>query len=328
VSGTTPPVYSCAMGSHSDQNLMRQIAATTHAVYYYMPYPINMMQIYNEIRAIQPRTQAVQNGMAVMTTSQQWLLLPATITSTSELQQVGVVWSDASYVYTNNSSPTGNQLYIVLYQPNGQISPATPTRQGPGYVIFDVPNPQSGTWNVYVQYAGTVNALSVTVGVFEFTPAGAPEIRLAVDTPSLLAAGSPLNVKARLLHEDDEPATIHTITAEVVAPVLSIKNALAKYRDEIGGLRPMLFEPSHEEDTPQRRLSLLHRLHLPIHDILPHRTTAAPMVAADDGSHQLIVPETHQAGSYNVMVRATGYSQKSKTPVQRTKLVSILVNDK
>src|SRR4029077_1550349 len=79
VSGTTPPVYSCAMGSHSDQNLMRQIAATTHAVYYYMPYPINMMQIYNEIRAIQPRTQAVQNGMAVMTTSQQWLLLPATI---------------------------------------------------------------------------------------------------------------------------------------------------------------------------------------------------------------------------------------------------------
>jgi hypothetical protein len=52
------------------------------------------------------------------------------------------------------------------------------------------------------------------------------------------------------------------------------------------------------------------------------------MVAAEDGSHQLIVPETYQAGSYNVMVRATGYSQKSKTPVQRTKLVSILVNDK
>jgi len=316
------------MGPHSDQNLLRKIAATTNAAYYYMPYPINMMQIYNQIRAIQPRTQAVQNYMTAMTTSQQSLLLPASITSTSELQQVGVVWSDANYVYTNNSSPTGNQLYIVLYQPNGQISPAAPTRQGPGYVIFDIPNPQVGTWNVYVQYAGSVNALYVTTGVFEFTPANASEIRLALDTPMVLTAGSPLNVKARLLHEDDEPATIQTITAEVVAPVLSVKNALAKYRDEIGAVRTMLFEPSHEEDTPQRRLSLLHRLHLPIHDILPHRTTAAPMVAADDGSHQLIVPETHQAGSYNVMVRAIGYSQKSKTPVQRTKLVSILVNDK
>ena len=328
VSSTTPPVYSCAMGPHSDQKLLQQIASTTNAVYYYMPYPFNMMQIYNQIRAIQPRTRAVQNYMAAMTTSQQSLLLPASITSTSELQQVGVVWSDSTYVYSNNSSPTGNQLYIVLYQPNGQIYPAAPTRQGAGYVVFDVPNPQVGTWNVYVQYAGSVNALYVTTGVFEFTPAGASEIRLAVDAPAVLAAGSALNVKARLLHEDEEPVTIQTITAEVVAPVLSIKNALATYRDEIGGVRPILPEPSHDEDTPQRRLALLHRLHLPVRDILPHRTTAAPMVAADDGSHQLIVPDTRQAGSYNIMVRATGYSQKSKSPVQRTQLVSVLVNDK
>src|ERR1043166_6300695 len=278
VSSTTPPVYSCAMGPHSDQKLLQQIASTTNAVYYYMPYPFNMMQIYNQIRAIQPRTRAVQNYMAAMATSQQALLLPAS--------------------------------------------------QGAGYVVFDAPNPQVGTWNVYVQYAGSVNALYVTTGVFEFTPAGASEIRLAVDAPAVLAAGSALNVKARLLHEDDEPVTIQTITAEVVAPVLSIKNALATYRDEIGGVRPILPEPSHDEDTPQRRLALLHRLHLPVRDILPHRTTAAPMVAADDGSHQLIVPDPRQAGSHNIMVRATGYSQKSKSPVQRTQLVSVLVNDK
>ena len=327
VSGTTAPVYSCAMGPTSDQSLLRQIASTTNAIYYYMPYPINMMQIYNQIRAIQPRTQVVQNYMAAMTTSQQSLLLPANISSTSELQQVGVVWSDPTYVYSNNSSPTGNQLYIALYQPNGQISSATPTRQGPGYVIFDIPNPAVGTWNVYVQYAGSTNALAVTTGVFEFTPPNASEIRLAVDTPSLLAAGGALSVKARMLHEDDEPVTIQTITAEVVAPVLSIKNALARYRDELGGVRAMLSEPSHDEDTPHHRLALLHRLHLPVHDILPHRTTAAPMVAADDGSHRLVFSDTHQAGSYNVMVRATGYSQKSKTPVQRTRLVTVPVND-
>ena len=142
VSSTTAPVYSCAMGPASDQNLLRQIASTTNAVYYYMPYPINMMQIYNQIRAIQPRTQVVQNSMAAMTTSNQSLLLPANISSTSELQQVGVVWSDPTYVYSNNSSPTGNQLYIALYQPSGQISSATPTRQGPGYVI--IRHPQSG----------------------------------------------------------------------------------------------------------------------------------------------------------------------------------------
>ena len=236
-----------------------------------------------------------------------------------------MVLSIPTYIYSNNSWPTGNQLYIALYQPNGQIYPAAPTRKNSATSYWICPIPD-GTWNVYVNVPAAPTHCT-SPPAYSSSPAGAAEIRLAVDTPSVLMAGRVLNVKARLLHEDDEPATIQTVTAEVVAPVLSIKNALARYKDEIGGVRPMLSEPSHDEDTPQRRLALLHRLHLPVHDILPHRTTAAPMVAADNGSHQLVIPDTHQAGSYNVMVRATGYSQKSKSPVQRTRLVSILVND-
>lgn len=332
--GTTPgqvaptyPIYPCGMGSAVDEGQLRTIATRTNGLYYPVARPIDMMKIYNQIRGLQPRIQNVVNYLTSVSRSQQSLLVPATVSSTSELQQVGVVWNDTSYVYSNNSSPTGNQIYICLYQPSGDLWPRTPARVGSGYAIFDLPNPQVGTWNVYLLYAGSANPLNVTAGVFEFTPVGASEIRLAVDTPSNLQTGRPLHLNARLLHEDDEPVTIQSASAEVIAPALSIKNALAKYRDEIDAVRPVLDEPAHDQDTPLRRLALLHRLHLPVHDILPHRTMMAPMAAAEDGSHRLVVQNTHQAGSYSVMVRAIGYSQKSKTPVQRTRLVVVPVTD-
>jgi hypothetical protein len=326
---SVPPdfrIYPCGMGTAVSTTQLQGIASRTNGLYYPVAYPIDMMRIYNQIRSDQPRIQGVVNYMGTMSTSTQSLFIPAAVSSTSELQQVGVVWDNPSYVYSSNSSPSGNQLYIVLYQPDGTLAAAVP-RTGSGYAIFNLVNPQVGTWNVYVQYAGSTNALHVTTGVFEFTPASASEIRLAVDTPITLKAGSPLKVAARLLHEDDAPVAIQTVTAELARPVLSVKNALVKYREEISAMCPEAAEAGDGEDTPLRRLDLLHRLHLPVHNILPRQTMMAPMVAADDGSHQLVVPNTQQGGAYTVVVRATGYSEKSKTMVQRTRLVPVLVDD-
>ncbi len=330
--GTSPisvpptfPVYACGMGSAVDAAQLQQVASRTNGIYYGVAYPVNMMQIYNQIRSSQPRIQSVLNYLTALTSSQQNLLLPATISS-ADLQQVGVVWSDPNYVYSNNSSPSGNQLYIVLYQPNGQISAITPSRLGGGYAIFDVPSPQIGTWNVYVQWAGT-SSLSVTSGVFEFTPSGVSEVSLALEAPPLVKAGSPLQLNARLLHDDGEPVTITSITAQVLAPRLSVKNALVKYKDDIAALTPVLDEPDHEQDTPLRRLSLLHRLYLPTHDILPYRRFEAPMAASSGDAHALAVSDTSQGGSYNFCVRATGYSNKTKEAVQRTQIITVPVID-
>lgn len=332
--GTSPisvpptfPVYACGMGTSVDAAQLQQVAQRTNGVYYAVAYPINMMQIYNQIRSSQPRIQGVLNYMTSLSSSQQWLLLPATISNAAELQQVGVVWNNTNYVYSSNPTPTGNQLYIVLYQPDGQISTATPSRIGSGYAIFDLPNPQVGTWNVYAQYAGGANSLTLTTGVFEFTPANASQISLGLHASAQVKAGAPLHLQARLAHEDGAPVTITAIAAEVQSPVLSIKNALARYSDEIGAVRPVLDEPSHDQDTPLARLSQLHRLYLPSHDILPYRTRAAPMAPAADGAHELVVADTDQGGSYNLMVRASGYCEKTKTAVQRTQLITVQVLD-
>lgn len=331
--GTSPinvppsfPVYACGMGSYVDAAQLQQVASRTNGLYYGVAYPVNMMQIYNQIRSSQPRIQSVLNYLTAMTPTQQSLLLPAAI-STPDLQQVGVVWSDPSFVYSSNPSPTGNQLYIVLYQPDGQISPITPNRSGPGYVIFDVGNPMNGTWNVYVQYAGTSNSLSVTTGVFEFTPAGVSEALLTLETPEFVKVGSPLTLNAHLVHDDGEPITVTSMTARVMAPMISVKNALIKYADDLKALSPVLDEPAHEQDTPERRLALLHRLYLPTHDILPYRRFEAPLATTGDATRQLQLTDTQQSGSYNLVVHATGYSQKSGLAVQRTQLVSVPVID-
>ncbi len=319
-------VFACAMGPNSDQQLMQRVATSSHGVYYYAPYPFNMMQIYNQIRGLQPQIRSVVNYSAALSSSQSSMMLPIIFSSGSQLQQAGVVWSDPNYVYSNNPSPTGNQIYVVLYQPNGQVFPGAPTLSGSGYVVFNVPNPQSGTWYVYVAYAPSATTLSATAGVFEFPVNPSGGIRLAVDAPASVKSGSPLSVSGKAF-DDDEPITADSMTAEIVAPVLSVKHALQQYRDEIQAVNIPPEQAEGSGDPDRNRLAVLHNLHLPTRDILPHKTIGMPMAPAEDKSSRLVLADTQEGGTYNVMVRATGYSSRSKTPFQRAHLVSVRVID-
>lgn len=320
---TTFPVFSCAMGPNSDQNKMQAIATRTNGLYYYMPYPVQMMQIYNAIRASQPRIQGVVNYRSQLNTNQTSALLQAQVSATSDYHQFGLVWDNTSYVYSSNPSPTGNQLSIQLYQPDGTPSSITPATIGSGYAVFDIPNPQVGNWNAYVQIPPNGGVVNFTNGVFEFVASSASIMDLKVDVPLVTRAGGPLAVEARML-DDDEPIAIDSIHAEVVSPTISVANALKKYADEIQGVQLPTSEPGHDDDRPERRLAALHSLHLPNFDLMPHRTTLAPMVAQESGVYRLELPDA-QPGSHNVIVRASGYSEKSKTRVQRTRLVTVLV---
>jgi hypothetical protein len=319
------PVFACAMGPASDRNFMQGIATTSHGVFYYAPYPFNMMQIYNQIRGLQPQIRTVVNYTAALSSSQSSMTLPITFSATSQVQQAGVVWSNASYVYSTNPSPTGNQLYVVLYQPNGQIYSGAPALIGSGYVIFNVPTPQPGTWYAYVAYAPSSSNLAVTAGVFEFPVNPSGGIRLEVGAPNEVRAGTPLSVNAKVF-DDDEPIETESVTAEIVAPVLSIKNATEKYRDEIAAAKPSEHANGADE-REQTGLRALYTHRLPTHDILPHRTIGVVMAPAGDKSSKFVLNDTHQGGTYNVIVRAAGYSGRSKTRFQRTELVSVPVND-
>lgn len=326
---TTYPVYTCAMGPGSGpgQGMLQQVATRTSGLYYYMPYPVNMMQIYNQMRAAQPRVTGVVNFLSAMNATQQYQLIPATFSSASQLQQVGVVWSDPSYVYSNNSSPSGNQLYIVLYDPNGNVYSATPAVIGAGYVVFNVANPQTGTWNVYLQYAGS-SPLTTTSGVFEYPVNASDAIRLQVTAPQSVRAGEKLHVAAAV-RDGEEPVHVDSVQAEIVSPAISFKHALKKYASELESVRLPSQLQDGEENTPERRLRHLHAMQLPHHDIMPHRARAVPMARPDRGAseHKLEIFDTREGGSYNVKIDVTGYSKRSQTAFQRSELVTIRVED-
>lgn len=331
-SGTDPlsvpptyPIFACAMGPNSDQGLLQKIASRTGGTYYYMPYPINMMQIFNQMRALQPKTQNITNYLGALSAAQPSQLLPVVFSNTSQLQQVGVVWDNTSYVYANNPNPGSNQIYVALYQPNGQIYSAAPTIIGSGYVVFNVPSPTPGSWNVYIQYQGSSTSVYATTGAFEFADNPQDTIRLDLSTPATVKAGTPLQVNARVYH-GDQALQVDAMHAEIISPVISVSNALLKYADELKSISSAV--AASDDDVSQLgKLRALRNLHLPTHDILPHRTVCAPLTPASDGSHQLLVNDTLQGGSYNVIVRVTGYSEVSKTPFQRTQLATILVED-
>ncbi len=319
----TFPIYACAMGPATNTALLQNIATRTNGLYYYMPYPINMMTIYNQIRASQPRAQGVVNYLSQLSPSQQTLLIPANIAAGSDTNQIGVVWDNTAYQYTSSNAPGANQISITLYQPDNSAFQGTPSVTGAGYVIFDVPNPMIGTWNAFVLYSGAPGGLNVTTGVFEFAASGAREFRLDVTPAGPVAEGGKLVVDARLM-EEDEPIAIESMHAEVTSPTLSVANALDRHADELKSMSYVADEADHPDDRPETRLAALHRLWLPHHDLMPHRTIAMPMAAQEDGAWR-VAADAAQAGSHNVIVRAVGYSERSKTRVQRTQLVTIPV---
>lgn len=317
------PIFACAMGPNSDQNLMQQIASgTTNGRYFYAPYVVQMMQIYNQIRALNPLTQIIANNLNSIPT-QYYELIPATVSQGNSQAQFVVVWTDPSFVYTGGI-PTGNQLSITLVDPNGTVVPTPPTVIGSGFVTYDLPNPIVGQWQVQIEYPGTAQALPVTVGVFEFQSNASSAIELEVTVPDTINAGDPLPLSAHV-SDGGEPVSGLTMHAEISQPKVSLGNAVKLYSDQLGLVEPAADDIGAGMPDDLARLKALRIKRLPEIDILPHRVYAAPLARGEDHHHGAVISDTAEAGSYNIHVRVTGHSSKSNTPFQRSKLVSILV---
>jgi hypothetical protein len=317
------PIFACAMGPNSDQSLLQQIASgTTGGKYYYAPYVVQMMQIYNQIRALNPLTQIIANNLNNIT-PQNYELIPATVSQGNSQAQFVVTWTDTSFVYTGGI-PTGNQLSITVVDPNGNVIQTAPTVISSGFVVFDLPNPIVGQWQVQVEYPGASQPLPVTVGVFEFQSNAASPIALEVTVPDTINAGDPLPCVAKVTDGDDliTGLNIHT---EISQPKISVSNALKLYSDRLGTVQPAAVDVDGGMPDDLARLKALRIKHLPEIDILPTRVYAAPLRMGNDKHYRTVVNETAEAGSYNLHVRVTGYSSKSDTPFQRCQLVSVLV---
>lgn len=321
---TTYPVFSCAMGPNADLSLIQQIATRTSGIYYYMPFPIDMMRIFNQMRAIQAATQMALNFTASLSSTSSSQLLPVVISAGSATHQIGVVWDNTSYAYTSSTPPAANQVSVQIYLPDGSVLSGPPAVTGSGYVVFNIPNSTTGTWNVYVEYPGSATSLTFTAGAFELAASTENALVLHVDSPQTVTAGQPIEAGAYVT-DGGQPVEDLQMTAQIVQPRISVANALLKHQDQLASVRLPEATADSGMDLNRAQLDALRSAYLPSVDILSHRHYGAVMQQAGNDRHVLTLPDTHEAGGYNVTVNVTGYSKRSRTPFQRTQLVTVLV---
>ncbi len=320
------PVYACAMGQHADTQLMQQIAQRTGGQYYNAPFPSTMMFIFNQIRGLPSFVRTIanlQNQIQV----QGYTLVPAPISGANSQVQFGVVWDDNALSYTSSANPSTSQISITLVAPNAPISSITPVIIGVGYVVFDVPLPQSGQWYIQVISGSNSTAIQVTSGAFEFPTNSEGAADLVVIAPDSLAAGQPLSVEAQVI-ENGKPIDGLNVRVEVMHPTVGVANALATHRDALKGIN--LTEQDRAAGVPEEhlRLAKLRLQLLPSQDIFRHRTFNLMMAQTKLGKHTTTVRDTNSVGSYNIHVIATGRSPETNTMFQRSHLVTVLVNDR
>lgn len=321
----TPPVYACAMGPSSDQGLMQNIATTSGGIYYYAPYVYNMMQIYNQIRAQNPSSQLLVNAYK-NAAPYDFLLIPATISAGNDLGQFSVVWSDASIPFVIGQ-PGMNQISVTLVNPSGVTLTPTPTLQGGGYVVFNIPNPPTGQWHIQIEYGGT-KPQGLTGGAFEFSPSGkAAPITMTANAPTVVKVGAPIPYVIKL---EDDGSTIagQQIHALLTKPKISVRNALSAYSHLLKDIAlPEDVADKHSGNLDIARLQLLHQSMLPSMDLLPHIKQGSFLTQAKDGSYSGVITNTLEAGSYNLQLQVTGFSKKSGSAFSRNHLLSIRVED-
>jgi hypothetical protein len=319
------PVYACAMGIYADKVLLQKIATDSGGAFYDAPFPSTMMFIYNQIRGLPSFVQTVTNLQSSIQV-QGYQMISAPISGVNSQAQFGVVWDDNTLSYVNSSNPSASQISITLVDPTGQISPLQPQIIGTGYVVFNAPNPQNGSWYIQVISGSPSVTVQVTSGAFEF-PVNAEEAPdLAVSVPDSISAGEPLPVTAQVTEKGEAIQGLR-VHAEIVRPTVSVANALKTYKDDLKGIK--LTDKDLASAVPQDRLRLakLRKKLLGKKDILAHRSH--PLILQEDrkGQHAATLEDTREAGSYNIRVVATGDSPSAGTTFQRTHLVTVLVTD-
>lgn len=317
------PVYSCAMGPNADINLMQQIASQTNGSYYNAPFPSTMMFIFNQIRGVPSFVRTVANVQNTIQ-RQGFQLIPAPISGANTVAQFGVVWDDSSLSYTASANPSTSQISITLVNPNSPVSGIAPAIIGAGYVVFDVPSPQSGQWFVQVISGSNSTAIQVTSGAFEFPTNFEGAADLIVSAPSSLAAGAPLPLQAHVM-ENGKAIDGVTIRAEVMHPTVSVSEAMAAHRAALQSVP--LTEQDRASGAPeeQMRFAKLRAQLLPSQDILHHRAFNVMLATGKRGQHTAKIA-TPTPGSYNVHIIATGTSPETKTVFQRSHLVTVHID--
>jgi len=316
------PIHTCALGPNSDKELLIDIASRTGGQFYDCTNVSNLMPSYNGIQSFAPDNELITNGRYPVKPLN-YEIIPFTVSAGNHTVMCSVVWEDLSIEYTD-SAPSGNQFRLSILDPNNVQLEEPPTIIGDGYVIYNIPNPIPGEWQMAVEYAqGTVD-LNFTAGAFEYHNSGSSPIQMELVAPKKIQVGQPLQFTVQATDGNDLIEDLD-VSARITQPKLSIQNALKYYRELIAGIK--LTQKQKNTQLPEERvkLDILRRQFLPQIDLLPTLVYPTFVKRTDRGNYVGAVRDTMQDGTYDIQVQVKGYAKKSGTPFQRNQLVSVVV---
>ena len=314
------PIYTIALGDHGELDIMQRIATATSGTYNYAPGYRELARIYNNIAAQTQVAEVVRNSLDSVQPLY-YKEYTTNITAGISMGTFTLNWDNINVAYTPNT-PTGNQINIVLYDPNNNKFTGSPVYVASGSVVFEVANPIPGNWTVGCWYAGTAGtpALDCTWGTFE--PPGTAALSLT-SASQLLSAGEEPQIEVHF-HDYENPIKNPIIRATVSAPQHSYESIAQNYAKELQEIIPdeNLMKDGVPED--KARISALNqKMNGTL--LTRHDRPLFNVTTGTDGKHAIKLTDTAISGTYNVHVEATGYSTRHKSMVQRTGIISIHV---
>lgn len=221
------PIYTCAMGPLSDQDLMEDIATTTGGRYYFMPTIDDLFEIHNYISGSLTGDSLVANDSAFASSSR----VEAWIDSTCRRVTFCVAWSDPTLTFRNREPRGTGDIDIRLRAPNGKLvhrnAAYVHRTVGNGYVVFRVDEPAAGRWFMEVATARTTHT-RYTAGAFV-------DSRLRIlARPNLtrIKLKRFLNVSALAFMDDQQLADVR-IVSKHVRPDFDVNDILKKHKNLI-----------------------------------------------------------------------------------------------
>lgn len=169
-----PPIYIAGLGPWMKESYFTaMLAKNEKSKFYNSPNAVDMMMIFNQILADSSQSLLLLNHMEACQGTN-YSVQEFTICGKGNRSLISVVWSDKKYRYTPGY-PSGNQINLVLIDPDNHSTSIQPQIVDDGFCIYDLCNAKPGTWKILSQYTLT-DTVSATSGVIQTDMPIIPEI--------------------------------------------------------------------------------------------------------------------------------------------------------
>ena len=181
-----PPIYIAGLGPcMKKSHFTDMLAKNEKSKFYNSPNAFDMMMVFNQILADSSQSLLLLNHLESCQGTN-YSVQEFTISGKGNHSLISVVWSDKKYRYTPGY-PSGDQINLVLIDPDSRSTSIQPQIVDDGFCIYDLRNAKPGKWKILSQYA-LADTVSATSGVLQTDMPILPEI---VGTQSIKAGESP-----------------------------------------------------------------------------------------------------------------------------------------